>query len=245
MEELFDNGDDLILNQPTPTELSVISAFGPVLQDIVKNVLEVWASKMIIRFHQIPFIRPFREHERKDNIQLIVDVLEQCYRSQYEAHFGLMEPLREHEDNLQLGKLHIQSTGRGVEIFLGEILASRLRVIEEEQWVLRARIGFVQTLQEELPEDLSCPICQEILYTECPGLTQERPIKLIICCGNIFGESCLKIWLNEMKNNEYNETCPMCRYRVCTSCHSVRGGQRGVVGMLCNPDLILSYQSTF
>lgn len=53
-------------------------------------------------------------------------------------------------------------------------------------------------------EEKDCPVCLELL----DPLSLEARVGVIVACGHVFHDECLRVWLEE-KN-----TCPVCRKRL-------------------------------
>ena len=88
-----------------------------------------------------------------------------------------------------------------------------LRVIE---YINSLRPILVRELKEQ---DRTCAIC----FDDCRdryGRVSHRPIKL--ACGHVFGERCIRQWLNPLHNDacitptlrQSNNCCPLCRTRL-------------------------------
>jgi hypothetical protein len=147
-----------------------------------------------------------------------VEYLE-IYDGEYSAQFGLMEPIERVDGKLKRGDsvLNIRSTGYGVKVFLGLIMSDRMAEINHRRRKERESIGFTEVRVEELPEDeKNCPICQEHMGINTTESSSETAIKLVICCGQVFGLTCMRVWLGDKSCGKYNDTCPTCRFNVCT-----------------------------
>jgi hypothetical protein len=69
-------------------------------------------------------------------------------------------------------------------------MADRLHVITQKRQDERERIGFEEVAASDLEQDSKdCPICQDPLGIPNPEGARENPIRLTVCCGQIFGDS--------------------------------------------------------
>jgi hypothetical protein len=49
---------------------------------------------------------------------------------------------------------------------------------------------------------------------ETPDGATEKPLRLVICCGQLIGKNCLHQWLGELVwKNVFRDTCPICRFK--------------------------------
>jgi hypothetical protein len=169
----------------TAIEEPLVSDFGMAMAQIIKDILRQWAQVIRERLRNSPELRPIRE---KEQVGIIMDFL-RMFESEYESKFGKME------DNFSgsLGEvkhntIYIRSTAYGTKVFLGLLMADRLHVIDRKRRDERERIGFEEMVGSELAEDSkNCPICQEVMGVQSPEGQQETPIKLVVCCGQVFG----------------------------------------------------------
>jgi len=178
---------------------------------------------------------PLRPLKEREHVDLIMDYLK-IFHEEYERLFGLMEDCRPHSsaaggggviadspdggnNNGSLGVIkdntvYIRSTGYGAKVFLGLLMADRLHVVERTRKEERERLAYETVDISELPEDGKyCPVCQDLLGVQTPEGTIEAPIKLLICCGQVIGETCLKSWLGEWVNDQQKNSCPCCRFQ--------------------------------
>jgi hypothetical protein len=195
----------------TPTEAPIVATLGTTLAKIIQHTLRKWAKAMVESTSQDPPLRPIKERTQVD---LIMKHL-RAFQSAYERVFGLMEEVR----GSALGEIvdHntviIRSTGYGSKVLLGLLMADRLHVVDRIRKFERERIGFRDLELSDLQEDAKhCPICQEN-FGEGKAGTEEKPIQLVVCCGQVFGDSCLRRWLAQHWYDNAPETCPTCRYR--------------------------------
>jgi len=193
-----------------PSEEPVVRQFGATVERLIKRTLRRWAEAMKARLERDGPYKPFKDTE---HVQLIMDYLRK-YHNSYEARFGAME---EAGQGGQLGHIKnnvvsIRSTGYGVKVLMGLMMADRLHVVGRIRQEDRERVAYEQILASDLPDDSkNCPICQDPLDTITPEGTSEPALKLIICCGQTIGQSCLKSWLGR-SGNGVRKNCPTCRY---------------------------------
>ena len=96
---------------------------------------------------------------------------------------------------------------------MGLMMADRLHVIDKLRREERERVAYEPVLTSDLPADSkNCPICQDPLGTVNPEGSSEQALKLIICCGQVIGESCLKAWLAQ-SGRGFRKNCPTCRFQ--------------------------------
>lgn len=179
---------------------------------IMKDVLKRWARAMRSKLRGDPGLRPIRESEY---VNLIMEYLND-FQEGYETVFGMME----RNVNSQLGQIkdntaHIRSTAYAAKVFLGLFMADRLHVVEKLRREERERIGFVEIDEAVLEEDSkNCPVCQDPMCAENQDGEKENPIQLVICCGQVIGENCMKQWLSEFGyGDKQRDSCPVCRFQ--------------------------------
>lgn len=168
---------------------------------------------MLDKVAEGPGSRPIKEREHVD---LIMEYLK-VFQKLYEEKFGKMETGKpasafgEIKDNT----VFIKSTGYGVKVVLGLLMADRMCVVEKRRKLEREIIGFMEFEVEDLEHDSKdCPICQDPMGVESPDGTKEAPLRMVICCGQVLGEQCLRAWLGELVwEGVYRNTCPHCRYK--------------------------------
>lgn len=151
---------------------------------MIKDNLKEWAIDMKAELHQFPGLRPIRQQE---HVVLIMRYLTR-FQKEYEQKFGetgdTLGPLGKIENNT----VYIRSTAYGVKVFIGLLMADRLTSIEEKRRKERIRISFREVSPSQLALDSkNCPICQEELGQENEEGSKEAAIKLVICCGQLFG----------------------------------------------------------
>jgi len=196
----------------SPAEEPIVNHFGEPISIIMKDCLKRWARAMRVKLKGDPDIRPIRERE---HVNLIMEYLN-VFQEGYEAVFGTMErnmhsPLGQIKDNT----VHIRSTGYAAKVFLGLLMADRLHVVEKLRREERERIGFVEMDEGEVEADSkNCPVCQDPMGVENPEGEKESPIRLVICCGQVIGENCMKQWLSEFAyEGAQRDSCPVCRFQ--------------------------------
>jgi hypothetical protein len=193
-----------------PSEEPVVRQLGATVERFIKKTSRRWAEAMKARLERDGPYKPFKDTE---HVQLIMDHLRK-YHNRYEARFGAME---ESGQGGQLGHIKnnvmsIRSTGYGVKVLMGLMMADRLHVVGRIRQEDRERVAYKQILASDLPDDSkNCPICQDPLDTVTPEGTSEPALKLIICCGQTIGKSCLKSWLGR-SGKGVRKDCPTCRY---------------------------------
>ena len=139
------------------------------------------------------------------------------FQKSYEEIFGKMEsgkPMSAFGE-IQDNTVFIKSTGYGVKVILGLLMADRMHVVERKRRLEQEAIGFVELEAEDVEHDAKdCPICQDPIGIECPEGTKETPLRLVICCGQLIGSECLRMWLSELVYQEkHRDTCPVCRFQ--------------------------------
>jgi Ring finger domain len=181
--------------------------FGTTIQRIMRETLAEWASAMRIIMKETA---PYKSLKERESVIKLMEYLEDLHHK-YEGVYGLMEEIS------TFGKVigstvHIQSTGYGVKILCGLLMADRLHVIERFRSEERERICFERMDNSDLPADCkNCSVCQDPLDTMTPEGTLEQGLKLIICCHQIIGENCLKEWLAR-SGPSIKKNCPNCRF---------------------------------
>lgn len=108
----------------------------------------------------------------------------------------------------------INSTGYGVKVFLGLLMADRLNVIDMKRRAARERIGFLVVGFGELDHgegEGRCNVCLEEMTPESVG---EVPLRMVVCCGQVIGGDCLRQWVNSLTGCHLEPTCPLCRYEL-------------------------------
>ena len=196
----------------SPLEEPVIDQFGSSVKLILTDILKRWARAMRQKLRREPGPRPIKEREHVD---LIMEYLRE-FQTAYEGVFGLIEDSK--PTTFGEGKnstVYIRSTGYGVKVLLGLLMADRLHVVERKRREERERISFIKVEASCLPEDSKvCPICQDEMGIKTPEGTVEDPLRLVICCDQHIGESCLKAWLGEQLpgHDQPRDTCPVCRF---------------------------------
>ena len=67
---------------------------------------------------------------------------------------------------------------------------------------------------DSLSEDgKHCSICQDPMGIANAEGVKEAPIKLVICCGQVIGERCMRMWLQEFCFPDIQrDSCPVCRF---------------------------------
>lgn len=203
-------------NKPTPSELKAIEAFGDPLASIMKNVLKRWhkAMKCAVALQNLDEKNSLRPIRQTEQVHLIMTYL-QTYQRLFDSTFGLMEE-QSHppSDDDEHCKVRIRSTGFAAKVFLGIIMADRLSAVIQKRKELRESTGFLPVEVQDLSEDSKdCPICCDELGVPNPEGVQEEPIRLVICCHQVFGEKCLKLWLKENWKTFDRDSCPNCRFK--------------------------------
>jgi hypothetical protein len=196
----------------TPTEERVLGKFGENVLYIFRKLLKHWARAMLDKVHEDSGLRPIKERE---HVGLIMEYL-QKFQNSYEERFGKMETGKspsafgEIKDNT----VFIKSTGYGVKVVLGLLMADRMHVIQKKRKLEREIIGFMEVEVENLEHDSKdCPICQDPMGVESPDGAKETPLRLVICCGQVIGSHCLKTWLTVMVFDNHRDSCPICRFK--------------------------------
>jgi hypothetical protein len=147
--------------------------------------LKRWTRDVRVEFRDSPGPRPIRQ---KWHVNLIMNYLH-MFQDEYEWNFGWTgdkgtAPLGEIKNNT----VYIQGHGDGMKIFLGLLMADRLQVVDESRRKQRVQVGFEELIPEDLAEDSkNCNICGDEFGVQNQEGRQETPIKLTICCGQVFG----------------------------------------------------------
>jgi hypothetical protein len=189
-----------------PTEQVIVERFGSTVEYIVKDVMQRWSVDLEKLLNVDTRIRRLKEEKHVNLILHYLDV----YTELWEDKFGIMEEV---EGEIK-GTVFIQSTGYGVKVLLGLLMADRLNVIDFIRREERLRIGFEMVGQETLAEDAKmCPICQDEMGIQNSEGFNEAPLTLVICCGQAIGEQCLKTWLGFPVHGQLKTTCPCCRFK--------------------------------
>ncbi|KAE9370502.1 hypothetical protein N431DRAFT_411916 [Stipitochalara longipes BDJ] len=190
-----------------PMEEALTIQLGSTVQRLMKETIKKWFVSIKVMVKETPC---FRELNTRDAVVLIMEHL-QDYHYKYEAIFGVMEETTTF-GKINGGAVHVQSTGYGVKLLLGLMLADRIHVIDRFLRLERERICFEQVDSSDLPIDSkNCCVCQDPLDIETPEGTSEQGLKLIICCRQVIGENCLKEWLSR-SGPAIRKNCPNCRY---------------------------------
>lgn len=170
----------------TPVEAPLLEKFGPVMSRIIQHILTQWVKAMRAKLRSLPELRPIRE---KEQVDLIMEYLK-IFQDEYELEFGQMEEtLVGALDEIKDNTVYIRSTAYGTKVFLGLVMADRLLVIERKRRQQREKIGFVELSASDLDDDSkNCPVCQDTLDIQNTDGHRETPIRLIVCCGQVFGK---------------------------------------------------------
>jgi len=193
---------------PTPFEEKVFTAVGGLLASIMKYVLKRWhkAMRMSLDKHSLKPIRTAHQ------VQLIMEYLS-WYHRDYESAYGVMEKYDGPQD-IPKETVMIRSTGYAAEVFLGIIMADRVRALNQKRKALCETQGFVSVETSTLKgDDKYCSICCDELGVANPEGDIEEPVRMVTCCHQVFGEKCLKIWLKENWKTFDRDTCPNCRFK--------------------------------
>jgi hypothetical protein len=192
-----------------PAEDIFTLQFGSTVRRLMKEALEDWTEGMRFRIEDKG---PYKGlNDKKEYLMFIMGILG-VYHSKYEEIFGEMESQEIFGKIKKDGTLHIKSTGFGVKVLLGVILAGRLQTIDQNRQDLRERTGFERVFAANLPEDsMNCCVCQDPLDIETPEGTMEEGLQLVICCQQVIGENCLKAWLAP-SDYSTKKNCPNCRF---------------------------------
>jgi hypothetical protein len=195
------------LGQFSPMEEGLTMQFGTTIQRITRETLAEWAAAIQVIMKEAG---PYKSLKERESVIMIMEHL--CnFHQKYEEVYGLME------ETSTFGKVkgnavHIQSTGYGVKVLCGLLMADRLHVIEKIRKEERERVCFERVDNSDLPADgKNCNVCQDPLDTETPEGTSEQGLKLIICCQQVIGEFCLKEWLAR-SGPSIRKNCPNCRF---------------------------------
>jgi hypothetical protein len=173
----------------------------------MKETLEAWVEAIKVRMEERG---PYKDLKDREDVYLIMEHLKDYHRK-YENIYGEMES-QTLFGKIKDGTVYIRSTGYGVKVLLGLMMADRLHVIEKLRREARERICFERVHAVDLPEDcMNCSICQDPLDIETPEGTMEEGLKLLICCQQVIGENCLKAWLAR-SGPSIRKNCPNCRF---------------------------------
>lgn len=197
----------------TPVEQILLRKFGTNMTRIIEQVLKMWAHAMLAKLREEPGLRPIRE---RDYVNLIMGYLK-LFQQYSEDKFGKMEDglppsvFGEIRDNT----VYIKSTGYGAKVVLGLLMADRMHVVEKKRKRQREKIGYDEMDVSEVEHDSKdCLICQDPMGVETAEGTKETPLRLVICCGQIIGQACLRVWLSELASGvAYRRSCPVCRFK--------------------------------
>ncbi|KAH7342797.1 hypothetical protein BKA65DRAFT_297986 [Rhexocercosporidium sp. MPI-PUGE-AT-0058] len=202
-----------VYGELTPMEVPIISKFGSTAKDIIERTLRLWSHALKDLLDKGHPSRAIVEHE---HVALIMKYLA-VYHQKWEKKFGMMEIPEQHRKEsgaVKSSEIYINSTGYGCKVLLGLMMADRIHVVERLRRMERERICLEVVPLDALDEGCEfCYICTERMGVETPEGTCEQAIRLTICCGNIMGEECLKIWLSDacVLGRKQNDSCPMCR----------------------------------
>lgn len=193
---------------PTPYEEKVFKAVGQPLEKIMRFVLKRWHKSMKTRLDK----HSLKTVKTQIQVDLIMTYLK-LYQKEYESEFGLMEE-QEHPQSSGQPTVHIRSIGYAAEVFLGIIMADRIWAINQQRKASCRAKGFVDVDVKLLDADERyCTICCDELGVANPEGNIEQPVRVVICCHQIFGQSCLKVWLKENWKSFDRDTCPNCRFK--------------------------------
>jgi len=165
-------------------------------------------------------IRTEREFRRVGQFQHVTLILQylQDFTRQYEEAFGYME--ENHNSDLGVvsdGTVTIKSTGYGAKLVLGLMMGDRVQVARNIRKNERYLIGLLEVDKTDVlkEDEKHCPICQDEMGVENLDGVKEACVEMAICCGQYFGEVCLKTWFSEHSNDGSTKTtCPYCRFNV-------------------------------
>ncbi|KAL5329058.1 hypothetical protein ACEPPN_002567 [Leptodophora sp. 'Broadleaf-Isolate-01'] len=197
----------------TPIENPIVAKFGSTVKGIMEGTLRSWSlalKDLLDKGH------PAQAIVEREHVALIMKYLA-VYHQKWEKDFGTMEiPEQRHKDSgaSNSSEIYIHSTGYGCKVLLGLMMADRIHVVERLRRKERERICLEVVPVDTLDENCqNCYICTEQMGVETPEGACEQPIRLAICCRNIMGEECLKIWLSDacVLGKKQNDSCPMCR----------------------------------
>jgi hypothetical protein len=194
----------------TPAELPLLEHFPPPLADLITSTLKAWSRHMRQHLRLASPSQAYRPIHTPAHIAIIMQHLEE-YKHRYEALYNAMEVC---EHSVAADAVAIHSTGYGVKVFLGLLMADRLMVIEMKRRAQRERIGFLVLGFGELSQregEGRCNVCLEEMTTMSEG---EVPLRMVVCCGQILGAGCLRQWVNSLTRGSKEPTCPLCRYKL-------------------------------
>lgn len=133
------------------------------------------------------------------------------FRDEWEKMYGKMTAPIYHskEDELE-STIRIASTGQGARYLLGFMMTDRAKLTDQRRRWEKEEIGFTPVDHTTLPYGCkNCPICQDDMGIESPEGEKEEAIRLVYCCGNIFGKECLLRWVDSEQGGR--QDCPFCR----------------------------------
>ncbi|RDL39548.1 uncharacterized protein BP5553_03888 [Venustampulla echinocandica] len=192
----------------TPAEEPVVAMFGTGVASIMKDVIKRWADAMGSKLGEDQRLRPIKPMEQGNLIMKYITDFQQAYELMYGKIEDSRSILGEPRDEIP----HIRSTGHGAKLLLGLMMTDRLRVFCRLRTLERMEIGFRELEVKDLEQDSrKCPICQDEIGVQDVDGSKESPIVLVICCGQIIGEACLKRWLLD-RYDETRDSCPICRF---------------------------------
>ena len=149
-------------------------------------------------------------------MNLIMEYLD-VFQKLYEKTFGKMETGKSSSalGEIKKNTIFIKSTGYGVKVVLGLLMADRMHVVERKRKLEREIVGLMEVEVEHLEYDAKdCPICQDPMGIESPEGIKETPLQMVICCGQVIGARCLRAWLGELVYEDvYRDNCPTCRFK--------------------------------
>jgi len=94
-------------------------------------------------------------------------------------------------------------------------MADRLHIVEKKRKIKRMEMGFLEVPIESVEADSQkCPICHDRMGVANEDDIIEAPLRMVICCGQVLGATCLRTWLRELASHgsKGRESCPHCRY---------------------------------
>ena len=84
-----------------------------------------------------------------------------------------------------------------------------------EEWFNALPFADIETLNKD---DQNCGICRlEYSYSSSSNISdQEDPPEkpVLLPCGHVFGQHCLKTWLSPAPEGGNSNACPMCRHKL-------------------------------
>lgn len=170
----------------TPIEEPLVAGFGFPMSLMIIDTLKRWAVTMLRKLRDSPELSPIRERE---HVNLIMDFTGE-FETEYESRFGKMEDTNIGRPGIiKRNAVYIRSTAYGTKVFLGLLMADRLQVIDRKRREAREKIGFMKMIASEIADDSKdCPICQDAMGVINSEGKLETPIKLTVCCGQVFGD---------------------------------------------------------